>query len=106
MFPLLHLGAKLMCLHGGQAETVAFVPQVLVSGMPIVLQTSIYTISGCSYPPAPLANGPCVTAQWVTAATRVTSNRVPVLLQNSQAICASSGTRLEVIKTQTRVTGQ
>jgi hypothetical protein len=46
-----------------------------------------------------------VTAMWVTAATRVTSNGQPVLLMDSQAVCAPSGTPLLTVFTQTRVTG-
>jgi len=54
---------------------------------------------------APAANGPCVSAQWVTAAVRVTSNGQPLLLLASQAICAPTGTPLLIVATQTRVTG-
>lgn len=106
MFPLLHSGAVVLCLHGGQAEPLAVNPQVLVNGMPIVLQTAAYSISGCSFPSPPIANGPCVTAQWVSAATRISSKGIPVLLQTSQAICAPTGTGLEVVETQIRVKGQ
>jgi hypothetical protein len=55
-------------------------------------------------PPPNLGNGPCVTAQWTTAATRVTSNGQPLLLLDSQATCVPTGTPLIVAGTQTRVT--
>jgi hypothetical protein len=45
-----------------------------------------------------------VTAQFVTAATRVTSNGQPLLLLDSQATCVPTGTPLLVVLTQTRVT--
>jgi hypothetical protein len=48
---------------------------------------------------------PCVTAQWVTAAIRVTSNGQPLLLFDSQAICAPNGTPLMITVVQTRVMG-
>ena len=44
-------------------------------------------------------------AQWITSALRITSNGQPLLLLDSQAICAPSGTPLIVAMTQTRVTG-
>jgi len=66
--------------------------------------TAPYVIAGCAFPPPPVANGPCVTAQWITAATRVTSNGQPLLLLDSQAICTPTGTPLVVAVTQTRVT--
>ena len=77
----------------------------LVSGQPIVTLPTPYVVAGCTFPPPPAANGPCVTAQWVTSATRVTSNGLPVLLFDSQAICAPTGTPLVILSTQTRVTG-
>jgi hypothetical protein len=40
----------------------------------------------------------------MTAATRVTSNGQPVLLLDSQALCAPNGTPLLIVTTQTRVT--
>lgn len=44
-------------------------------------------------------------AQWTTAATRIVSNGMPVLMIDSQAICAPNGTPLVITATQTRVTG-
>lgn len=102
---LLHLGATVQCSHVGQATPAVTNPRVLVSGQPVVLLTSPYVVAGCTLPPPPAANGPCVTAQFVTAATRITSNGQPLLLQDSQAICAPTGTPLLVILTQTRVVG-
>ena len=55
-------------------------------------------------PPPSVANGPCVTAQFVTSAVRVTSNGQPLLLLDSQAICTPTGTPLLIVLTQTRVT--
>lgn len=102
---LLHAGATVLCSHAGQAQPTAPNPRVTVSGMPTVAITGPYVIAGCALPPPPAANGPCVTAQWVTAATRITSNGQPLLLLDSQAICAPSGTPLVILQTQTRVTG-
>jgi hypothetical protein len=102
---LLHVGAVVQCAHGGMAQPALPNPRVKVMGQPIVTQPCIYTISGCAFPPPPVANGPCVTAQWVTAAVRVRADGMPVLLQDSQAICTPSGTPLVIAATQTRVTG-
>ncbi|HVF27302.1 MAG TPA: hypothetical protein VM943_03605 [Pyrinomonadaceae bacterium] len=102
---LLHLGASVMCSHAGQATPTVVNPRVTVSGQPIVMMTSPYVVAGCVLPPPPGANGPCVTAQFVTAATRITSNGQPVLLFDSQAVCVPTGTLLLVVAAQTRVTG-
>jgi uncharacterized Zn-binding protein involved in type VI secretion len=102
---LLHQGATVLCLHAGQAQPVSTSPRVKVSGQPVALQTSAYTVGGCTLPPPTAGNGPCVTASWITAATRVRAGGTPVLLQDSQAICAPTGTGLNVIVTQARVKG-
>jgi hypothetical protein len=93
------------CVHGGMAMPALPNRRVKVIGQPIVTQPCIYTIADCAFPPPPVANGPCVTAQWVTAAVRVRANGMPVLLQDSQAICTPTGTPLVIAATQTRVTG-
>ena len=93
-----------MCSHAGQAQPTVPNPRVTVSGMPTVTLSAPYVVAGCTFPPPPAANGPCLTAQFVTSAVRVTSNGQPLLLLDSQAICAPTGTPLIVAATQTRVT--
>ena len=101
---MVHLGATVLCSHAGQAQPTVVNPRVLVSGQPTVTIASPYVVAGCALPPPPAANGPCITAQFVTAATRLTSNGQPLLLLDSQAICAPTGTPLMILATQTRVT--
>ena len=100
---LLHLGATVICMNAGQAIPVVTNPRVTVGGQPIVTQTSAYSIAGCSL--TGTSAPPCVTAQWVTAATRVQAGGTPVLLQDSQAVCAAPGTGLNIIVTQVQVKG-
>jgi hypothetical protein len=101
---LLHVGATVLCSHAGQAQPLVPNTRVTVTGQPTVTISSPYVIAGCTLPPPLAANGPCVTAQFVTAATRVTSNGQPLLLFDSQAICAPTGTPLIITVTQTRAT--
>jgi uncharacterized Zn-binding protein involved in type VI secretion len=100
---LVHLGAQVQCVHLGQATPTVVNPRVTVSGQPTVTLASPYVIAGCIFN---VSGGPvpCVTAQWVTAATRVTSNGQPLILLDSQAVCAPNGTPLVILVTQTRVT--
>ncbi len=100
---LVHVGAQVLCSHAGQAQPTVPNPRVIVSGQPTVLMTSPYVIAGCPFPTPPTANGPCVTAQWLTGTTRVLSNGQPLLVQSSQGICAPTGTPLLILVTQTRV---
>ena len=102
---LLHQGATVLCSHAGQAQPTVPNPRVLVNGLPTVTLPTPYVVAGCAMPPPPSGNGPCVTAQFVSSATRVTSNGQPLLLLDSQAICVPTGTPLMIVITQTRVTG-
>ncbi len=102
---LLHEGATVICLHGGMAQPIVPNPRVMVSGQPITTQPYPYTIAGCIDPPPPFGTGPCTVGMWITGAERVMASGVPVLLQDSQAVCVLPGTGLEIIETQVRVKG-
>ena len=99
---ILHQGATIICAHGGQAQATAPNPRVTVSGQPIVMQPSPHTVAGCPFNVSG-APSPCVTANWVSASTRVTSNGMPILLMDSQAVCVPNGTPLSITATQTKV---
>jgi hypothetical protein len=100
---LVHQGATVLCAHGGQAQPTVPSPRVKVSGQPVATQPVPYLVTGCPF--VFPANGPCVTAQWVTAATRILVGGVPAVLQDSQAVCAPTGTPLMVVITQLRTKG-
>lgn len=102
---ILHQGATVMCMHGGQASPGAPNPRVKVGGQMVVTQPTPYTVSGCSMPTPSAGNGPCVTGQFITGAIRVKVGGMPVLLQNSQAVCVPTGTGLNITVTQLRVKG-
>lgn len=101
---LMHQGATVMCMHAGQAQATAPNPRVKVGGQPIVTQPAPFAVAGCTFnvSGSPV---PCVTAQWVTAAVRVKASGMPVLLQDSQAVCVPNGTGVNIVMTQIRVKG-
>lgn len=101
---LIHVGATVLCSHAGQAQASAPNPRVMVSGQPTVTVAGPWLVAGCTLPPPTAANGPCVSAQFISAATRVTSNGQPLLLTDSQSICVPTGTPLLILVSQTRVT--
>jgi len=100
---ILHSGAAVKCVHVGFAQPTVVNPRVTVSGQPIVTMASPYTIAMCTFPSLSPGAPPCVTAQWITGALRVTAMGQPVVLQDSQASCAPNGTPLVIIATQIRV---
>jgi hypothetical protein len=101
---LLHLGATVLCSHGGQATATAPNPRVLVSGRPTALVTVPWVVAGCPLVPPPLP--PCVTGQWVAGTVRVTSMGQPLVVQSGQAVCAPTGTPLIPVVMQTRVSAE
>ncbi len=101
---LVQVGAQVMCSHAGQAQPSVPNPRVTVSGQPTVLLSSPYLVAGCAFPPPPAANGPCVTGQWLSGTTRVTSTGQPLVVNAGSSICTPTGTPLIAAVTQTRVT--
>lgn len=101
---LVHVGAVVMCSHGGQAQPVLPIPRVKVMGQPVVAQVAPYLIAGCPFVLG-IVPSPCVAAQWLTGSLRVKCMGMPVLLQDSQALCAPNGTPAVIAMTQTRVKG-
>ena len=102
---LLHQSATVLCMHGGQAQATVPNPRVKVSSQMTVQMPNPWLIAGCPFnvSGSPV---PCVTAQWMTAATRVKSGGLPLLLQDSQAVCAPNGTGVNIVVTQLRVKAQ
>ena len=101
--PIVHLGATVLCSHGGQATPTANFPRVLVNGQPVVTQPTPYTVAACTLPPPTAANGPCVTGQWLTGSVRVLAGGMPLVLMDSQSVCAPTGTPMIITMAQPRV---
>lgn len=100
--PVLHMGAVVLCAHGGHALPTVPSPVVFVSGMPIATIAAPYTVAGCAFVP-PVGNGPCVTAQWVVGAVQVLSQGQPVAIMTGVAVCVPTGTPLLPVSAQTLV---
>lgn len=100
---LLTAGSIVQCLHGGQASFQTRSP-VKIAGQPVLTRASVTTVSGCTLPPP--AGGPCVTAMWTVAATKIKIAGQPALLRDSQAQCAPTGTGVTVLGPDTRVRGE
>ena len=100
--PILHLGATVLCSHGGQATPTAPNPRVLVSGQPVATIAAPYAVVGCAFAP-PAGNGPCVTGQWIVGAVRVLAGGQPVALMTGSSTCVPTGTPMVPVAAQTRV---
>src|SRR4051812_35565209 len=100
---LIQQGATVICAHGGSAQPTVPSPRVQLGGMPALLVGDPWMVSGCPFPPPPNGTGPCVSAQWLVGALRVTSGGKPLLLQTGSSLCIPTATPLTVVVTQTRV---
>jgi len=101
----LTVSSVVLCAHGGKAQPTAPNPRVKVMGQPTVPQSTPWVVAGCPLPPPPAANGPCVMGHWIIGSIRVKSMGMPLLLQDSQAVCVPTGTPVTVVFTQPRVKG-
>jgi hypothetical protein len=99
--PMLHLGATVLCQHGGPATPISPFPRVLLSGQPVVTQASPYGVTGCAL--ASTSTPPCVTGNWLVAALRVKAGGMPVLTTAGMAVCTPTGTGLQPVAFQARV---
>ena len=107
MIPILTTSSIVMCPHAGQAQLITTNTEAKVDGAPILLQTDVHPVVGCTF--TPVAYSPCVTIRWVTGAVQTNIRGVPVLLQNSVGLClnaaqAPQGTAL-IVQVQTKATG-
>jgi hypothetical protein len=101
---VVHVGAIVQCLHAGIAQPVSPFPRVMVSAMPVVTLPSPWVIAGCAL--SGTSSPFCVSAQFITGSMRVMAGGAPLVLIDSQAVCAASGTGVIISSTQTRVVAQ
>lgn len=99
--PILHLGATVMCMHAGNAVPAMPFPRVTVSGQPVVQTTIPHNIIGCSLGSS--SGQFCSTGHWLVGASRVTAGGLPVAIVGGTAVCATTGTGMVAISSQTRV---
>lgn len=92
----------MLCAHGGSATPTMPTARVRVTGQAVTTMADIYSVAGCSL--APPSEKPCVTATWIVGASRVRVGGSPVLLADSQAVCAPNGLPVIITATQLRVT--
>ncbi len=100
--PILHMGATVLCAHGGQATPTVPSPRVMLSGMPAATIAAPYVVAGCAFVP-PAGNGPCVTAQWTVGSVQVLCEGQPLALLTGVAVCVPTGTPLMPVQAQLRV---
>ena len=84
--PVLTQAARIMCPHGGQAVVVPQNPTIQIAGSPVLVQTDVFTIAGCTFNISG-APAPCLNVTWTAAAVSTSVNNIPVLLASSVGLC-------------------
>ncbi len=105
---LLTMSAAVICAHGGKVNFAAPNPRVKIMGVPVPMSAPPVLIAGCAFPPPPVANGPCVVANWIppTHTIRVKSMGMGLVCQTSMAIAVPTGTPITIaFAGQVRVKG-
>ena len=85
---LVHVGATVLCSHGGQAQPTAPNPRVKIMGTPVPMSAPPFMVAGCPMtipPPAGPGPTPCISAMFLppTMTLRVKSMGQGLLCQTS-----------------------
>jgi len=104
---LVHVGATMMCPHGGQISVIPTNMRVMVSGQPVATMGDTFMVAGCPFTVPTGVPQPCLTVQWLAPAMRVMVNRQPAILQDSTGLCQGAAPQgpPNVVVTQVRVKG-
>lgn len=108
MSNLLHLGATILCPHGGQAMPGGSSARVSFSGQPAISVAHMLSVAGCPFS-TPDGPKPCTQVQWIVPAARVTIEGSPAILSSSTGLCigaAGPAGPPQVVAQQPRVRGQ
>ena len=108
MSNLLTTASQVMCPHGGQATLITSNTQVTADGSPVLLESDVHIIAGCSFAIGPKYS-PCVRIEWSAGTTASKSNGTAFLTQSSVGKClgaegATQGMAM-VVQTQTKADG-
>jgi len=105
---ILHVGASMICPHGGQVSVISSNTRVTVNGQQIVTATDNFMIAGCIFNISG-APHPCIITKWIVSSTRVFINGQPTILNNSVGLCQSADQSVQgppnIIASQLRVRG-
>jgi hypothetical protein len=99
---VVQMGATVICAHAGQATPTTPSTRVLLGNQPAITLSSPWVVAGCGLTGTGVP--PCVSAQFAVGTTRVTAGGVPLVIQAGTSICTPTGTPLQVVVTQPRVT--
>jgi hypothetical protein len=108
MSNLLTTASQVMCPHGGQATLMTSNTQVTADGSPVLLESDVHIVAGCSFTIGPKYS-PCVRIEWSAGTTMSQGNGTAFLTQSSVGQClgaeeATQGVAM-IVQTQMKADG-
>ncbi|MGM0583448.1 MAG: hypothetical protein ACQEUZ_02190 [Pseudomonadota bacterium] len=106
---LLHMGATVLCMHGGRGTATSASPRVRLGGQSAVTLNASWAVAGCPFATPEPAPKPCATIRFLTPAARVRIGGEPAVLSTATGVCLGPmGVQgaPQVVAQQTRVRGQ
>ena len=85
---LLTAASTMMCPHGGTVTAIPSNSRVIADA-PVLLMADTCMIAGCPFMIGPTPS-PCMTVQWVVAATRTQVGGTMVLNESSVGLCLAA----------------
>jgi hypothetical protein len=85
---LLTVSSTMMCPHGGTVMAVPGQSQA-IGDAPVLRMSDTCTVAGCPFFVGP-APSPCLTVQWIVAATQVQAGGDFVLHEGSVGLCLAA----------------
>ena len=101
---VLHDATVMQCPHQGAVEATPSTSRVSIEERPVLTQDDALAIVGCTLSPS--AGGPCLTAVFSQASSKVKVQGKAVLLHDGAPLCEPTKMPLAVKKTQARVTAK
>jgi hypothetical protein len=98
---ILTMTSTVQCPHGGMGTAIPSQTKVRIDGAPVLLESDVHTVAGCSL------NNPCVQIAWSAGAQKVSVNGTAVLIRTSMGQCKSGAGSVQgmaiIANTQTKV---
>lgn len=87
------------CPHRGKATLLTANTQVRVKGVPVLLESDIHSVVGCSHTLPGGKYSPCVCIEWSNGSTKTTVNSTAPLLKNSTGTCYNAEKLIQGVAT-------
>jgi hypothetical protein len=86
---VLTIASQVQCMHGAKAVLVTSNSKLYAGGSPALLASDVPAVGGCPFMVG-IVPSPCLTIQWLGAATTLKVDGVGVVLESSVGKCLNA----------------